>query len=115
MLAELYALSPAGTQDDTEKFRWYMVFLLIVPNKTIDEERVFGLVAVWAHPFQAHHPYLGEVACKFWLLITTSNNWVYAFAQINEGALHTPLSSEGHISIMTDTVPSTTPVGASAS
>ena len=108
-LAELYALSPAGTWVNVEKFKCYMAFLLIVPNKTVERERVFGLVPVWVHPFQAHHPSLGEVACKLRLLISTSNDWVYAFAQLNEGTLHMPLSSEGHINEMIDGAPSMTP------
>ena len=80
MLLELYALSPTGTWDNAKKFKHYMAFLLIAPDKTIEEERAFGLVAVWAHPFQAHHPSLGEAAHKLRLLINTDSDWVYAFA-----------------------------------
>ena len=80
-----------------------MAFLLIVPDKTITGERVFGLVAVWAHPFQAHHPSLGEVACKLGLLISTSNDSAHTFAKLMP---HMPLSSEGHISVMIDGAPS---------
>ena len=67
---------------------------------------MFGLVAVWAPLLQAHHPSLGDVVHKLRLLISTSNDWVYAFAQLHEGTLHMPLSSEGHTSVMTDGVPS---------
>ena len=105
-LSELYALCLAGTLGNAAKFDHYMAFLLIVPDKTTEGEKAFGLVAVWAHPLQAHHPSLGEAACKLRLLISTSNHWVYAFTQLIEGALHMPLSSEGHISVMIDGAPS---------
>ena len=72
---------------------------------------MFGLVAVWAHPLQAHLPSLGKAACKLRLLISSGNDWAYTFAQINEGMLYTPLSNEGHISVMIDRVPSTNPCG----
>ena len=83
-----------------------MAFLLIVPDKTIEGERVFGLVALWTHLHQAHHHSLGEVAWKLALLINIGNDWAYAFAWLNEGTLHTPLSSEGHISVMIGRAPS---------
>ena len=79
-LVKLYALSPADTWDDTEKFKCHIAFLLIAPNKTVQGERVFGLVALWAHPLQACHSSWGEVACKLRLLISTGNDWAYAFA-----------------------------------
>ena len=88
-----------------------MAYLQIVPDKTIKGKRVFGLVAVWAHPLQAHHPSLGKAAFKLRLLISTGKDWAYAFAQLNEGVLHMPLSSEGHISVMVDGVPSMGPCG----
>ena len=110
-LSELYALSPTGTWGDTEKFKCYMTFLLIVPNKTVKGERVFGLVAEWAHPLQAHHPSLGEVAHKLRLLISTGNDWAYTFAQCNEDTLHMPLSSKGHRSVMIDGAPNTNACG----
>ena len=59
---------------------------------------MFGLVAAWTHLHQVCHHSLGEVACKLALLINIGIDWAYAFAQLNEGTLHTPLSSEGHIS-----------------
>ena len=106
MLSELYALSSTGTWGNAEKFKCYLAFLLIVPNKTVKGERVFGLVVVWAQLLQACHPSLGDVAHKLRLLIITSNDWVYAFAQLNEGMLHMPLSIEGHISVMINGAPS---------
>ena len=63
---------------------------------------MFGLVEVWIHPHQACLFSLDEVARKLTLLICIGNNWVYAFVQLNEGALHVPLSNEGHISTMID-------------
>ena len=71
----------------------------------------FGLTVVWAHPHQAHLPSLDEVARKLSLLINIGNNWVYAFVWLNKGALHVPLSSEGHINAMIDGVPSRSTCG----
>ena len=44
---------------------------------------VFGPAIVWVHPYQAHIPTLDEAAKKLTLL-TTSENWAYAFVQLNE-------------------------------
>ena len=63
-----------------------------------------GLAMVWAHPHQAHFSSLDEAVRKLTLLIDIGNNWVYAFVQLNEEALHVPLSNEGHISVMIDGV-----------
>ena len=79
MLSELYALSPTGTWGKAEKFKHDMAILLIAPNKTIKGRRVFGLVAVWAHPLQACHPSLGEVVHRLRLLISTGNDWMHTF------------------------------------
>ena len=69
-------------------------------------EMAFGLAMMWAHPHQAHLPSLDEVVRKLTLLIDIGDNWVYTFVQLNEGTLHVPLSSKGHISAMIDGVPS---------
>ena len=100
MLSELHALSLTGAWGDIEKPRHNMAFLLIVPDKNVKGERVFGLVAVWAHLHQACHHSLGEAAHKLPLLIDISTNWAYGFTWLNEDALHTPLSSEGHMTAM---------------
>ena len=106
ILSELYAISQAGTWGDIQKPKHNMAFLLIVLDRTVKGEKVFSLVAVWTDPHQAHHHSLGEAACKLALVINISTNWAYAFAWLNEGMLHTPLSSDGHISAVIDGVPS---------
>ena len=88
-----------------------MAFLLIVPDKTVKGERVFGLVAVWVHPHQAHHPSLDEAVQKLALLINTGTNWAHTFVWLNKGTLHIPLSDEGHISAMINGVPSRSACG----
>ena len=105
-LSQLHALSQAGAWGDIEKPKHVMAFPLIVLDKIIKRERVFGLVAVWMHLHQAHHHSLGEVAHKLALLINIGNDWVYAFTWLNGGMLHRPLSSEGHICVMIGRVPS---------
>ena len=66
----------------------------------------FELATVWAHPHQACLSSLDEVVRKLTLLTDIGDNWVYAFVQLNEGALHVPLSIEGDISAMIDRAPS---------
>ena len=104
--SELLALSHEGAWGNIEKPKCDMVFLLIAPDKTINGERVFDLVAVWAHPHQACLSCLDEVAWKLALLIDTGNNWAYAFMWLNENALYIPLSDKGHISAMIEGSPS---------
>ena len=69
-------------------------------------ERVFGLVAVWAHPCQAHYHSLEDAAHKLVLLVEESSDWAHAFVWLNEALSHVPLSSEGHIRTMVDGAPS---------
>ena len=57
-----------------------MVFLLIASTVTDGHERVFGLVVVWTHPYQASYHSLEEAAHKLVLLVDDSADWVYAFA-----------------------------------
>ena len=108
---ELLDLSHKGAWGDIEKPKHDMAFLLIVPDKTVKGERVFSLVAVWLHPHQAHHSSLGEAVWKLALLIDTGTDWAYTFMQLNEDALHIPLSSEGHIRAMINGVPSRSTCG----
>ena len=99
--SELLTLSHAGAWGNAEK-KCNMVYLWIALGKTIEGEMAFGLTMVWVHPHLACLSSLHEVARKLTLLINIGNNWVYAFMQLNEGTLHVPLSSKGHISAMTD-------------
>ena len=97
---EFLALSCAGAWGDTEKPQCDMVYPLIVPGKTIEGEMAFRLAMVWAHPHHACLPSLDEAVRKLALLIDIGNDWAYTFVQLNEGALHVSLSSEGHTSAM---------------
>ena len=54
---------------------------------------------------QACYHSLEEVAHKFALLVDESADWAYTFVWLNKALSHGPLSSEGHISTMTDGVP----------
>ena len=54
---------------------WDMAFLLIAPSITVGYEKVFGLVALWAHPHQASYQSLEEAACKLALLVDESMDW----------------------------------------
>ena len=108
---ELLTLSQAGAWGDMEKPKCNMVFLLIATDKTVKGERLFGLVAVWAHLHQACHSSLDEAVQKLTLLIDTGANWAYAFIWLNKGALHVLLSDEGHISAIINGMPSRSACG----
>ena len=82
-----------------------MVFLLIVPKKTIKGEMAFELAVVWTHPHQAWLSSLDEATKKLTLLINLGNNWAYAFVWLNKDAQHVPLSNKGHLSAMVNGVP----------
>ena len=73
-----------------EKPQQDMAFLLIVPNITAECED-FGLVAVWAHPHQAHYHTLEVAAHKLVLPVEESVHWAYAFIWLNEALSHVPL------------------------
>ena len=84
-----------------------MAFLLMVPSITTGYERIFSLVTLCAHPHQAHYTAIVDVVHKLMLLMDGSTDWVYTFVQLSEVLSHTPVSSMGHISAMTDGAPST--------
>ena len=64
----------------------------------------FSLTAVWVHPCQAHLPTLTDAAQKLMLQADEGPNWPYAYTWMNDAMAHMPLSSEGHIGIMTDSI-----------
>ena len=107
--AQLNALPLAGVRVDVEKPQWDLTFLLIALSLTVGCERVFGLTAVWTHPHQACFHTLEEVAHKLVLLADESVGWPYAFIWLNDAISHVPLLNKGHISAMTDIIPSMTP------
>ena len=72
-----------------------MAFLLIAPSLAIGCNRIFSLMAMWAHPHQACLASLVEVAQCLFLLADEGLDWPYAFIQMNDAILHVLLSSEG--------------------
>ena len=84
MQAQLDALSQVMVWEDAEKPQWDMASLLIMLSIATGYERVFSLVAVWAHPHQASYTTLEEAAHKLMLLMDGSTHWVYTFIQLNE-------------------------------
>ena len=100
-----------GAQGDAEKSQQDMAFVLIVPSLAIWCEQVFNLTSMWVHPCQVHLATLVEAAQKLMLLADKGANWPYAYAWMNDSMAHVPLSSEGHIGIMTDGLPSTNACG----
>ena len=58
------------------------------------------------HPHQAHLPMLADAAQKLLLLADEDSNWPYAYIRMNDAMIHAPLSSIGHIGVMTSDLPS---------
>ena len=101
---QLTALSHVGAWGDVEKPCQDMAFLLIAPHLAIGCKWVFGLTAMWLHPCQAHLPTLADAAWKLLLLANEGTNWPNAYIRMNDVVAHVPLSSVGHIGVMTDVV-----------
>ena len=70
----LSAISCAEAWGDPKRPKSDMAYLLLAPNQAVEEERRFGLAAVWIHPCQAHLPSLDEAARKLTLLINTGED-----------------------------------------
>ena len=104
--AQLNILSQVGAWGDVGKPQQDVAFLLIGPSIAMGNEKVFGLVAIWAHPCQACYHSLEEVAQKHALLLDEIVDWAYPFVQLNDDLSHLPLLSEGYTSTMTDGTPS---------
>ena len=81
-----------------------MAFVMIVPSTNAWGDQLFGLAVVWVHPCQGHLTTLAEAAQKFMLLAGDSPDWPYAFIHMSNTILHMPLSNNGHISTMTDSM-----------
>ena len=101
----LSAISRAKAWRDPKKPKLGMAYL-IAPAQTVEEERIFRLVAMWVHPCQTLLSLLEEAAKKLTLLVNTGDDWPCAFVQFCEDSQHIPLSDAGHISIMVDGAPS---------
>ena len=69
--ADLSAISHTEAWGDPKGPKSDMAYLLLVPDKAVEEEKRFGLVAVWTQPCQARLPSLDKVVRKLTLLINT--------------------------------------------
>ena len=103
MQAQLNTLSQAGAWGNMGKPQQDMAFLLIAPSITTGYKRV---LALWQYGHIPTKP-LEVAVCKLALLVDESADQVYTFVWLNEGLSHVPLSSEVHMSAMTDGTPST--------
>ena len=92
-----------------EKPRQNMAFLLIATSLAIRCKGIFGLMAVLAHLHQAYLASLVEVAWCLVLLASESLDWPYTFIGMNDAVLHAPLSSKGHLDILTEGKPQRNP------
>ena len=107
----LSAISLAKAWGDPKRSKLSMAYLLIALAQAVEEERKFGIVAIWVHPCQTLLSLLEEAAKKLTLLINTGDNWPYTFVQLCEDSQHIALSDAGHINIMVDGAPSRSTCG----
>ena len=91
---------------NAKKFCSDLAFLLVLPEKTTEEEMIFRLAMVWVYPYQACIPTLDEAARKLTLPTTSHENWAYTFVKFNKDAQHVSLPKEGHLNAMTEGMPS---------
>ena len=102
---KLTALSQVGAWGDMEKPQQDMTFNFIAPSLSVGCKWVFSLTTIWVHPHQTCLPTLVGVAWKVMLLANEGTNLPHAYAWMNDTMAHIPLSSEGHIGIMTGGLP----------
>ena len=107
----LSSLTHLWVWGDFERFHSDIAFLLVLPKEGIAGERVYELAVVWVHPCKARVPILDEVMRKLALLTSSGFNWPRTFVHFNWDAYHIPLSRDGHLSAMTDGMPSNIPCG----
>ena len=106
---QLTTPSQAGALGNTEKPRNDRAFLLIAPSLAIGCERIFGLMAMCAHPCQAYLVSLVEVVQCLVLLAGKGLDWLYAFIQMNDTVSHVSLSSKGHLGVLMEGKPQRNP------
>ena len=92
---------------DIERFHSDVAFLLILPKVGVAGERVYGLAVVWVHSCQARVPTRDDVVRKLTLLHLFQCQIGNTFVHFNGDTHHIPLPREGHLSAMTDGMPST--------
>ena len=87
---------------DFKKFCSNIAFLLVLPKEGAVGERVYGLVMVWVHPYQARVSTIDNVAKQLAQLASTGPDWPYALVQLNRDAHQVPLPTYGHLSVTTE-------------
>ena len=107
----LTSLTPLLAWGDPERFCHNVAFLLILPKESIVGERVYGLMMAWVHPYQARVSTIDDMARKLTLLASSGPDWPYVFVQFNGNAHHMPLPKKGHLSAITERMPSNIPCG----
>ena len=97
--SELSSLSSLKAWGNPEKFKSEVTFLLSLTRGCTEGDNVFGLSAIWVHPYQARAPTIGEAVKLLTPLPSTGSDCPYALVQFNEDACHAPLPKEGQLSI----------------
>ena len=90
--AQLTTLSQAGAWGNAEKPWKDKAFLFIAPSLATWGQRVFGLVAMWVHPYQIHLASLAEATQCLVLVAEEGPDWPYTFVHMNDAVLHVLLS-----------------------
>ena len=97
---ELASLTHLKVWGDPEKFHSNTAFLLVLPEEGAAGERVYRLVMVWLHPYQARVSMIDDAAKQLTQLAFTGPNWPCALVWLNRDAHHMPLPTEGHLSVI---------------
>ena len=86
--SELSSLTSLKAWGDPERFKSEVAFLLISTRGCTEEDKVFGLATIWAHPFQARAPTIEEVVKLLTPLLSTGSDCPYTLVQFNRDACH---------------------------
>ena len=86
-----------------------MAFLLVLAKESVAGERVYGLAMVWVHPYQTRVSTIDNMVRKLILLTSSGPNWPYMFMWFNGDVHQIPIPKEGHLSAMTEGMPSNVP------
>ena len=90
--------------------QWYGISVDIAQRGCCRREGVWACCGVGS-PLSSQGSHFRQGGEKTHLLASSGSNWPYAFMHFNGDAHHVPLLKEGHLSAMTDGMPSNIPCG----
>ena len=109
--SELTSLTCLKAWGVAKKFCSNVTFLLVLAKEGSAVERVYGLIMVWVHPYQARVSMIDGAAKQLAKLASTGSDWPCALVWLNGDAQHVSLPIEGHWSVMMEGNTSNVPHG----